>query len=323
MLDQTEGKLSCQIREMTADSLPPGEVTIAVEYSSLNYKDGLAVTGAGKIIRQFPMVPGIDLAGTIEESTADGWHPGERVVVTGWGIGERHWGGYTQKNRVKAGWLVRLPGEMSCKQAMAIGTAGFTAMLCVMALELQGLEAAHGEVVVTGAAGGVGSVAVAILASLGYRVIASTGRADTHDYLKGLGAADIIDRAVLSTESKKPLEGERWAGAVDSVGGITLANLIKTTKYGGSVAACGLASGTDLSTTVLPFILRGVSLLGVDSNSCPVPNRLEAWKRLSTDLPFSKLDKMTQVIALKDVENYSREILAGKVQGRVVVDVDA
>lgn len=322
-VDQAGGKQWCEIRELPGESLPPGDVTIAVEYSSLNYKDGLAVTGTGKIIREFPMVPGIDLAGTIEASTDDAWQVGERVAVTGWGIGERYWGGYTQKNRVKAGSLVRLPAGMTSKQAMAIGTAGFTAMLCVMALELQGLEPPQGEVVVTGAAGGVGSVAVAILARLGYRVVASTGRADTHQYLKELGAVDIIDRSALGAESKKPLEAERWAGAVDSVGGVTLGNLIKTMKYGGSVAACGLASGTDLPTTVFPFILRNVSLLGVDSNSCPLPRRLESWKRLSTDLPFDRLEKMTQVIPLNEVENYSRQILAGKVRGRVVVDVNA
>ena len=323
VLEQTDGRLVSQVREQSTESLPSHDVTIAVEYSSLNYKDGLAVTGTGKIIRQFPMVPGIDLAGTVEHSHCGAWNVGDRVVLTGWGIGERFPGGYTQKARAKSEWLVKLPDSMTTKQAMSIGTAGFTAMLSVMALEHQGVTLSSGEVVVTGAAGGVGSVAVAILAKLGYRVTASTGRPETHDYLRSLGATAIIDRAVLSEPSKKPLEAERWAGAVDSVGGATLLNVLKTLQYGGSVAACGLAGGADLPTTVFPFILRGVNLLGIDSVQSPMPQRQTAWSRLATDLSAAQLDHMTRVISLAEVERYSKEILAGKVQGRIVVDVNA
>ncbi len=323
VLDQTDGRLVSQVREQSMDSLPSHDVTIAVEYSSLNYKDGLAVTGTGKIIRQFPMVPGIDLAGTVEHSHCGAWNVGDRVVLTGWGIGERFPGGFTQKARAKSEWLVKLPDGMTTKQAMSIGTAGFTAMLSVMALEHQGVTPNLGEVAVTGAAGGVGSVAIAILAKLGFRVTASTGRPETHDYLKSLGASDIIDRAVLGEPSKKPLEAERWAAAVDSVGGVTLQNILKTLQYGGSVAACGLAGGADLPTTVFPFILRGVNLLGIDSVQCRMPQRLAAWSRLATDLSAAQLDHITRVISLSEVERYAKEILAGKVQGRIVVDVNA
>lgn len=323
VLDQTDGRLVSQVREQSMDSLPSHDVTIAVEYSSLNYKDGLAVTGTGKIIRQFPMVPGIDLAGTVEHSYCGAWNVGDRVVLTGWGIGERFPGGFTQKARAKSEWLVKLPDSMTTKQAMSIGTAGFTAMLSVMALQHQGVTPDSGEVAVTGAAGGVGSVAIAILAKLGFRVTASTGRPETHDYLKSLGASDIIDRAVLGDPTKKPLEAERWAAAVDCVGGVTLQNVLKTLQYGGSVAACGLAGGADLPTTVFPFILRGVNLLGIDSVQCRMPERQAAWLRLATDLSAAQLDHMTRVISLAEVERYSKEILAGKVQGRIVVDVNA
>jgi acrylyl-CoA reductase (NADPH) len=311
-----------QIKEFEDHALPPGDVTVAVEYSSLNYKDGLAVTGTGKIIRQFPMVPGIDLAGTVIESADARYKAGDRVLATGWGIGERSWGGYTQKNRVKADWLVPLPAGLDTRQAMAIGTAGFTAMLCVMALEHQGVKAGD-DVVVTGAGGGVGSVAVAVLSKLGYRVVASTGRSETHAYLRSLGAADIIDRSIFNKPSGKPMDAERWHGAVDTVGGATLATLIRSMKYGGSVAACGLAGGADLSTTVFPFILRAVNLLGVDSVYTPPPKRWEAWRRLTSDLAPAKLGQMIRVISLGEVERFSREILAGQVQGRIVVDVNA
>ncbi len=323
VLDQQDGKTTSQIREMELANLSPGDVTIAVEYSSLNYKDGLAVTGTGKIIRQFPAIPGIDLAGTVKESSNAAYQPGDRVVVTGWGIGERYSGGYAQLARVKSDWILKLPAGLTAKQAMGAGTAGFTAMLCVMALEHAGLKPGDGEIVVTGAAGGVGSIAVAVLAKLGHKVVASTGRPETHGYLRELGASDLIERSVLSEPSKKPFESERWAGAVDSVGGTTLANLIKTMRYGSSIAACGLAGGTDLATTVFPFILRAVNLLGVDSVNCKHPKREEAWHRLAADLPADKLERMLKVIPLGEVEHYSREILAGKVQGRIVVDVNA
>lgn len=322
VLDRHLGVQACQLKVLDDAALPPGDVTVAVEYSSLNYKDGLAVTGTGKIIRQFPMVPGIDLAGTVVQSADARYQTGDRVVVTGWGIGERTWGGYTQKTRVKADWLVPLPDGLNTRQAMAIGTAGFTAMLCVMALEHQGVKPSD-DVVVTGAGGGVGSVAVAVLSKLGYNVVASTGRLETHAYLRSLGAADIIDRSIFNKPSGKPMDAERWHGAVDSVGGATLATLIRSMKYGGSIAACGLAGGADVSTTVFPFILRAVNLLGVDSVYCPPPKRREAWRRLTIDLPFTKLEQMTRVISLVEVERFSKEILAGQVQGRIVIDVNA
>lgn len=323
VLDRHESGQTCQIRELSPDSLPQGDVTIAVEYSSLNYKDGLAVTGTGKIIRQFPMVPGIDLAGVVEASESQAFQPGDRVVLTGWGIGERHSGGYTQKARVKGEWLVKLPAGLSTKHAMAIGTAGFTAMLSVMALEHEGLTPGEGEVVVTGAAGGVGSVGVALLAALGHHVTACTGRRETHDYLHTLGASAILGREAFSEVSKKPMEAERWSGAIDSVGGTTLASLLKAMQYGGTVAACGLAGGTDLATTVFPFILRGVNLVGVDSVYCRTPKRIEAWRRLAQDLPAAQLDRITKIIPLAAVEDHSKAILAGQVQGRLVVDVNA
>ncbi|MEE8246190.1 MAG: MDR family oxidoreductase, partial [Alphaproteobacteria bacterium] len=285
LLDEAEGgKPQAAITEVALADLPEGEVTVAVAYSSLNYKDGLAVTGAGRVVRAYPMVPGIDFAGTVEQSTSPDYKPGDEVVLTGWGVGERHWGGHGQRARVKADWLLPLQEGFSLQRAMAVGTAGFTAMLCVMGLEHMGLERGKGEVLVTGAAGGVGSVAVAVLANLGYHVIASTGREDAHDYLGSLGAAAIIDRAELAAPGK-PLAPERWAGAVDTVGGQTLVSALAATRYGGAVAACGLAGGSDLPATVFPFILRGLSLVGVDSVMCPTPRRLEAWARLARDLP--------------------------------------
>ena len=308
------------LQELTDDQLPDGDVTVAVRYSSLNYKDGLAVTGKGKIIRSFPMVCGIDLAGTVESSDAPSFQPGDDVVVTGWGLSETTPGGYTQKQRLKSDWLVKRPDGLTLQQTMAIGTAGLTAMLCIIALENNGLTPqAGGEVLVTGAGGGVGSVAVAVLAKLGYTVTASTGREETHDFLRGLGATTIVDRAELATAGK-PFDKERWAGAVDTVGSQTLATVLAQTRYGGAVAACGLAGGNDLPTTVLPFILRGVSLLGVDSVMCPTPRRVEAWDRLARDLPTDKLEELTTVEPMTRVFDLGEDILAGRTRGRVVID---
>lgn len=323
LLEQEEGQQTAALKTLQRDDLPDGDVLIAVAYSSLNYKDGLAVTGSAKVVRSFPMVPGIDLAGTVQESESPDFAPGDKVVLTGWGIGEKYWGGYAQMARTKAGWLVPLPEGLTLKQAMGIGTAGFTAMLCVLALESQGLLPEQGEVVVTGAAGGVGSVAAAILANLGYSVVASTGRASAHDYLRGLGVSEIIGRDVLGQVSKRPLESSRWAGAVDTVGGDTLAQLLKTVRPHGSVAACGNAGGVALNTTVLPFILRGVNLLGIDSVMCPVDLRRTAWQRLASDLPLDALEQVMQVASLADVPALSQEILQGKVRGRMVIDVNA
>ncbi|RMF02259.1 MAG: oxidoreductase [Chloroflexi bacterium] len=323
LLEQEDGKQTAALKTLSRDDLPDGDVLISVAYSSLNYKDGLAVTGKAKVVRSFPMVPGIDLAGTVVESASPEFAPGDAVVLTGWGIGEKYWGGYAQMARAKAGWLVPLPENLTPKQAMGIGTAGFTAMLCVLALEAHGLSPEQGEVVVTGAAGGVGSVAAAILANLGYTVVASTGRESAHEYLRALGVSEIIDRGVLGEVSKRPLESGRWAGAVDTVGGDTLAQLLKTVRPHGSVAACGNAGGVALNTTVLPFILRGVNLLGIDSVMCPVDLRRTAWQRLATDLPLDALEQVMQVAPLADVPALSQEILQGNVRGRIVIDVNA
>lgn len=322
VLRQEDTKTVHGIEDVTKDSLPDGDVLIAVVYSSLNYKDGLAITGKGKIVRRFPMVPGVDLAGTVEASESPDYEPGDRVIATGWGIGEGHWGGYAQKARLKSKWLTRLPDGLTPEQAMAIGTAGLTAMLCVIALEGHGLQPDAGPVLVTGAAGGVGSVAVTVLARLGYQVTASTGRTETHDYLRSLGASEIIDRATLA-RAPKPLESETWAGAVDTVGGQTLASVLAQMRYGSAVAACGLAGGADLPTAVFPFILRGVALLGVDSVMCPVPRRQAAWDRLGTDLPLDKLAAITHTVKLSEVPALADSILKGQVRGRVVVDVNA
>lgn len=308
------------LREVSDDQLPPGDVLIQVAYSSLNYKDGLAITGQGKIIRNFPMVPGIDFAGTVMQSASPEYKPGDSVILTGWGVGERHWGGLSQMARVKSEWLVRLPTGLNLEQAMGIGTAGFTAMLCVMALEKQGIDK-NKEVVVTGAAGGVGSVAVSILSHLGYKVVASTGRASEGEYLKSLGATEILDRAVLA-EKSRPMESERFGGAVDTVGASTVAGVIARMAYGGSIAATGLAGGGELNTTVFPFILRSVSLLGVDSVMCPKAKRLEAWQRLAHDLPKAALHSAMQTVGLSQVQALAPEILKGQVRGRVVVDVN-
>lgn len=309
-----------QLRQLTDADLPEGDVTVDVAYSSLNYKDGLAVTGKGRIARSFPMVCGIDLAGTVASSDSPDWSVGDEVVLTGWGLSETHPGGYTTRQRVRSEWLVARPDGLSLSQTMAIGTAGLTAMLCVLALEGAGMTPADGEVLVTGAAGGVGSVAVAVLARLGYSVTASTGRTATHDYLRGLGATTIIDRAELA-EPGRPLRKERWAHAVDAVGSGTLASVLSQISYRGSVAACGLAGGNDLPTTVLPFILRGVGLLGVDSVQCPSPIRAEAWRRLAADLPAELLDEVTTVRGFGDIPQLAEDILAGRTRGRVVVDI--
>jgi acrylyl-CoA reductase (NADPH) len=313
------------LTELDERDLPDGDVTVDVAYSSLNYKDGLAVTGQGKIVRSYPMVCGIDLAGTVAESTSADWTVGDEVVITGWGLSETHPGGYTTRQRVSSDWLVRRPAGLTLAQTMAVGTAGLTAMLCVLALEDHGLTpSADRDVLVTGAAGGVGSAAVAILARLGYRVVAASGRGELRDYLTGLGAADIVGREELATDSGRPLEAERWAGAVDCVGSSTLGTVLRQLRYGGAVAACGLAGGPDLPATVLPFILRGVSLLGVDSVQCPTPRRVEAWARLAGgDLPLEQLDAMTTVAPLTDVPQLAEDILAGRTKGRVVIDVRA
>jgi len=321
VLRHIERKTLANIERLTEDALPEGDVLVAVEYSSLNYKDGLAVTGKGKVALVFPLVPGIDLAGTVLRSESPAFKPGDRIVVTGWGIGERHWGGYAQKARVQSGWILPMPMGLNARRAMAIGTAGFTAMLCVMALEDAGVAPDSGPVLVTGAGGGVGSIAVAVLANLGYHVTALTGRSEIHGSLRELGALEIIDRTSMEAPPH-PLESQRWAGAVDTVGGKILARVLAETYYRGAVAACGLAGGHDLPATVMPFILRGVSLLGVESVLCPMPRRKKAWKRLERDLPMAMLDRLTRVISLEDVPAVAEEILAGKVHGRVVVDLN-
>jgi acrylyl-CoA reductase (NADPH) len=297
-----------------------GDVTVRVEWSTLNYKDGLAVTGKAPVVRRFPMIAGIDFAGTVEASSHPQWKAGDKVICDGWGLGETHLGAYAEKARVKGDWLVRLPEGMSSREAMAIGTAGYTAMLSVLALEKYGLTPSDGPIVVTGAAGGVGSVATAILSKLGYRVVASTGRMAEADYLRDLGAAEVIDRAELSGPAK-PLAKERWAGGIDSVGSTTLANVLSMTKYGGAVAACGLAAGMDLPTSVAPFILRGVCLLGIDSVMCPIERRNVAWSRLASDLDRRKLAEITQEIGLEEVVGAGAKILAGQVRGRIVVKI--
>jgi putative YhdH/YhfP family quinone oxidoreductase len=309
------------LEQLSDDDLPEGDVTVDVACSSLNYKDGLAVTGRGKVVRHYPMVCGVDLAGTVRDSAAPQWRPGDDVVCTGWGLSETHPGGYTHRQRLRSQWLVPRPSELSIKQTMAVGTAGLTAMLCVLALEHRGLSTeTDGEVLVTGAGGGVGSVAVCILARLGYRVIASTGRPENESYLKSLGAADIVDRAELAEPSSRPLEKERWAATVETVGGQTLASALRQTRYRGAVAACGLVGGTELSTTVLPFILRNVALLGIDSVFCPTMLRSKAWQRLGRDLDPDLLDVMTTVEPMQSVPRLSEAILAGDTRGRVVID---
>jgi acrylyl-CoA reductase (NADPH) len=298
--------------------LPAGDVTVRVAHSTLNYKDALAITGRSPVVRQFPMVPGIDLAGTVEHSEHPDWQVGDQVVLNGWGVGETHWGGLAERARLKGDWLVPLPPAFTTAQAMAIGTAGYTAMLCVLALERHGVTPDRGEIVVTGAAGGVGSVAVALLAKLGYQVVAVTGRAHEADYLKQLGAHEVLDRSVFANPGK-PLAKERWAGAVDTVGSHTLANVCASARYRGVVTACGLAGGMDFPASVAPFILRGVTLAGIDSVMCPKADRLVAWQRLATDLDLGKLGLMTQEIGLSEVVATAAKLLDGQVRGRVVV----
>lgn len=323
MLQEADGKVTQAWKELDLGDLPEGEVTIRVAYSDLNYKDGLILKGLARLVRNYPHIPGIDLSGTIEASTSPDWSEGDEVVVTGWAVGERHWGGYAQKARLKANMPVKLPAGIDLKRAMALGTAGFTAMLSVLALERHGITPDRGEVLVTGAAGGLGSVAVALLAKLGYQVAASTGRAETHGYLKDLGASTIVDRSELSEPSSRPLEGARWAAAIDTVGGVTLARAFASIETHGSVAVCGNAGGNELVTTVLPLILRGVNLLGIDSNFCPAELRQEAWGRLATDMPMDKLDAMTEVIPFAELPTKAEAILKGQVRGRCVVDVNA
>ena len=309
-----------RLADFDEKDLMEGDVTVAVDWSTVNYKDGLALTGKAPVVRRFPMIPGIDFAGTIESSSHPAWKAGDKVILNGWGLGETHLGAYAERARVKGDWLVRLPGTMSARDAMAIGTAGYTAMLAVMALQRTGVTPSRGPVVVTGAAGGVGSVAIAILAKLGYAVTASTGRPSETDYLKGLGATDIIDRKELSG-SPRALGKERWAGGIDAVGSTTLANVLSTTRYGGAVAACGLAGGMDLPTSVAPFILRGVSLIGIDSVMCPMELRQQAWQRLETELDRGKIEAMTSEIALANVIGAGARIVDGQVRGRIVVKV--
>jgi acrylyl-CoA reductase (NADPH) len=321
VIEKAEGGSKAALTDFDQANLMDGDVTVAVEYSCVNYKDGLAITGKAPVVRRFPMIAGIDFAGTVAASSHPAWKPDDKVILNGWGCGETHLGGYGEKARVKGDWLVALPASMSAREAMAIGTAGYTAMLAVLALERHGLTPERGPIAVTGAAGGVGSVAIAILAKRGFAVSAITGRPDEADYLKSLGAAEIVERKELAGPVKM-LAKERWAGAIDAVGSTTLANLLSMTRYGGAVAACGLAGGMDLPTSVAPFILRGVCLYGIDSVMCPLPRRQEAWKRLETDLDRQKLAAMTREIDLSGVPEAAAAILAGQVRGRVVVKVN-
>ncbi|MGC3937684.1 acryloyl-CoA reductase [Roseobacter sp. EG26] len=320
--DDESGKTSAAVAEISEDQLPDGDVTVAVEYSTVNYKDGLCIGPGGGLVRNYPHVPGVDFAGTVEASDDDRCKPGDKVVLTGWRVGEGHWGGYAQKARVKADWLVPLPDGLDTRAAMAVGTAGFTAMLSVMALQDHGLKPGDGPVLVTGAAGGVGSVAVALLASLGHEVAGVTGRPETADYLKGLGASQIVAREEINETVKRPLEAETWAGCIDAVGGAMLARVLGQMKYGTSVAAVGLAGGAGLPATVIPFLLRGVNLLGIDSVMQPYENRVRAWQRVATDLPMDKLEAMVVPATLADLPQLGADILRGQVKGRVVVDVN-
>ncbi|HEY3223846.1 MAG TPA: MDR family oxidoreductase [Pseudolabrys sp.] len=320
VIEKTDSGTKAALTDFDEANLMDGDVIVRVEYSTLNYKDGLAITGKAPVVRRFPMIAGIDFAGTVESSTHPGWKPGDKVVLNGWGCGETHLGAYAGKTRVKGDWLVPLPKSMSAREAMAIGTAGFTAMLAVMALERHGLSPARGPIAVTGAAGGVGSVAVALLAKLGFAVHAVTGRPQEADFLRGLGATEIVERKELAGPAR-PLAKERWAGGIDAVGSTTLANLLSMIRYGGAVAACGLAGGMDLPASVAPFILRGVSLYGIDSVMCPLDRRREPWKRLESDLDRQKLAMITREIGLPDVFGVAPDILAGQVRGRIVVKI--
>jgi acrylyl-CoA reductase (NADPH) len=323
MLENAGGAVTAAVRELEETRLPGGNVTVQVEYSGINYKDGMIVSGVGGLVKNYPHVPGIDFSGTVIDSRHPGYRPGDKVVLTGWRVGETQWGGLAQKAVVDGDWLVPLPAGLSARDAMAIGTAGFTAMLAVMALEAHGLTPGSGEVLVTGAGGGVGSVATAILAHRGFAVVASSGRADTREYLQSLGARTVIDRAPFAEPAKRPLETERWSGCVDSVGGNTLARVLAQLRYAGSAAAVGLAGGAKLEHTVIPFLLRGVNLLGIDSVMCPQPRRQQAWQRLRTDLPLDRLHAMTTEVGLGEVPRVAAEILKGQIRGRVVVNTAA
>ena len=320
VVEKADKGQAVSLTEFDEANLMDGDVTVRIDWSTINYKDGLAITGKALVVRRFPMIPGVDFSGEVEASSHPDWKPGDKVILNGWGLGETHLGAYAEKARVKGQWLVRLPSGLSARDAMAIGTAGYTAMLAVMALERHGLKPDQRPVLVTGAAGGVGSVAIALLAKLGFQVAASTGRREEAEYLKGLGATEIIDRAELSAAGK-PLAKERFAGGIDSVGSTTLANLLSMTKYGGAVAACGLAGGMDLTTSVAPFILRGVSLLGIDYVQCSPKLRVEAWRRLESDLDRGKLEGMTRQIGLSEVIEVAGTILEGRVRGRIVVKI--
>ena len=321
LIEKDEAGYRAGLQDIDESLLPEGDVTVRVSHSTLNYKDGLAITGKGPVIRKFPMVPGIDLVGTVEASSHHAYKPGDAVLLNGWGVGEGHWGGLAQKARLNGNWLVPLPASFTPQQAMSIGTAGYTAMLCILALERHGVKPSDGEILVTGAAGGVGSVAVAVLTKLGYTVVAVSGRPEESDYLKGLGAKEVLDRAQFSSPGK-PLGKERWAGAVDVVGSHTLANVCATTQYRGVVTACGLAGGMDFPSTVAPFILRGVTLAGIDSVMCPTSDRLEAWRRLGEDLDIEKLGVISREIGLSEVMPFATKLLNGEVKGRIVVDVN-
>jgi acrylyl-CoA reductase (NADPH) len=321
-IEKDDAGYRCGLKTLDDSALPEGDVTVQVDYSTINYKDGLAITGKSPVVRKFPLTPGIDLSGTVTESQHPLFKAGDKVVLNGWGVGESHSGGLAQKARLKGDWLVKLPAAFTPRQAMAIGTAGYTAMLCVMALQKHGVTPDKGDILVTGAGGGVGSVAIALLAKLGYRVVASTGRLQEADYLRQLGAADVMDRAELSAPGK-PLAKERWAGVVDTVGSHTLANACASTKYGGVVTACGLAQGMDFPSSVAPFILRGVTLAGIDSVMAPRAVREAAWARLAQDLDTAQLERMTREVSLADAVGLGAEILAGQVRGRVVVNVNA
>src|SRR3954464_2472768 len=322
VLTQADRKVSGAIETLDDAKLPPGDVTVAVEYSTLNYKDGMVLEGQGRLVRNYPHVPGIDFAGTVLQSRSPEFKPGDHVILTGWRVGELQWGGYAERARVKAECLVRRPDALTARQAMAIGTAGFTAMLAGIALDRHRRGRGAGEVLVTGAAGGVGGVAVALLSALGHQVVAGTGRPELRDYLTRLGADELIDRAQLANAPVgRPLDRERWAGAVDTVGSTTLATVLTQLKYRASVAACGLAAGGDLPASVIPFLLRGVNLLGIDSVMCPREERIEAWNRLARDLPLARLERMTETVSLTDVPALAPRILKGEVRGRVVIDL--
>jgi len=321
LIEKEEAAYRSSLTDIDEMGLPQGDVTVRVSHSTLNYKDALAITGKGPVVRKFPMVPGVDLAGVVEHSTHPGYKAGDAVILNGWGVGESHWGGLAQKARLNGDWLVPLPKQFTPMQAMAIGTAGYTAMLCVLALERHGVKPSDGEILVTGAAGGVGSVAIALLTRLGFKVVAVSGRPTEANYLKGLGAMEVLDRAMFAAPGK-PLGKERWAGAVDVVGSHTLGNVCATTQYGGVVTACGLAGGIDFPATVAPFILRGVTLAGIDSVMCPRPERLKAWQRLGTDLDIRKLNDISSEIGLSEAMMTAEKLLNGEVRGRVVVDVN-